>query len=68
VIGGGADQPRGAPWEDDDATGSSRSGRGPAGGGGLRAGTQREKIDASRLIDRSYVEYALERLGRVPTP
>jgi hypothetical protein len=34
----------------------------------LRAGTQREKIDASRLIDRSYVEYALERLGRVPTP
>jgi len=34
----------------------------------LRAGTQREKIDPSRLIDRSYVEYALERLGRVPTP
>ena len=34
----------------------------------LRAGTQREKIDASRIVDRSYVEYALERLGRVPTP
>jgi NitT/TauT family transport system substrate-binding protein len=34
----------------------------------LRTGTQRQKIDASRLVDRSYVEYALERLGRVPTP
>ena len=34
----------------------------------LRAGTQLQKIAPSRLVDRSYVEYALERLGRVPTP
>jgi NitT/TauT family transport system substrate-binding protein len=34
----------------------------------VRVGNQREKIDLGRVIDRSYVDYALERLGRVPTP
>ena len=34
----------------------------------VRVGNQREKIDLGRVIDRSYVDYALARLGRVPTP
>ena len=34
----------------------------------VRVGNQREKIDLSRVVDRSYVEYALERLGRVGAP
>ena len=32
----------------------------------IKAGTQQRKIDLSRVIDRSYVNAALERLGRVP--
>ena len=34
----------------------------------VRVGNQRERIDLSRVIDRSYVDYAIARLGRVPTP
>jgi NitT/TauT family transport system substrate-binding protein len=34
----------------------------------VRVGNQRERIDLSRVIDRSYVDYAVARLGRVPTP
>jgi NitT/TauT family transport system substrate-binding protein len=32
----------------------------------LQRGTIREKIDVSRLVDHSYANYALERLGRYP--
>jgi len=32
----------------------------------LQRGTIREKLDVSRVVDHSYVEYALERLGRYP--
>jgi NitT/TauT family transport system substrate-binding protein len=32
----------------------------------LRKGTIREKLDVSRIVDHSYVGYALERLGRYP--
>ena len=32
----------------------------------LRRGTVREKLDVSRVVDHSYVAYALERLGRYP--
>jgi len=30
----------------------------------VRLGTQPQRVDLSRMIDRSYLEYALERLGR----
>jgi NitT/TauT family transport system substrate-binding protein len=32
----------------------------------LRAGAQAQKVDLDKLIDRSYIEYALQRLGRMP--
>jgi hypothetical protein len=32
----------------------------------LRRGTVREKLDVSRMVDHSYIAYALERLGRQP--
>jgi NitT/TauT family transport system substrate-binding protein len=32
----------------------------------VKAGTQQRKLDLSRVIDRTYVNYALERLGRLP--
>lgn len=31
----------------------------------LRSGTQQQRLDLARVIDRSYLEYALERLGRI---
>jgi len=34
----------------------------------LRYGTQQGRVDLSRLVDRQYLAYALERLGRMPTP
>ena len=30
----------------------------------IRIGAQREKVDVSKIVDRSYVDYALQRLGR----
>jgi NitT/TauT family transport system substrate-binding protein len=32
----------------------------------VKAGTQQRKIDLTKVIDRTYVDYALERLGRLP--
>jgi NitT/TauT family transport system substrate-binding protein len=32
----------------------------------VRMGTQQRKLDLGRVIDRSYVDYALQRLGRLP--
>jgi hypothetical protein len=32
----------------------------------VRMGTQQRKLDLGRIIDRSYVDYALQRLGRLP--
>jgi NitT/TauT family transport system substrate-binding protein len=32
----------------------------------VKAGSQREKIETAKVVDHSYVEYALERLGREP--
>jgi NitT/TauT family transport system substrate-binding protein len=32
----------------------------------VKVGTQQRKLDLRRVIDRSYVDYALQRLGRVP--
>jgi NitT/TauT family transport system substrate-binding protein len=32
----------------------------------VRVGTQQRKVDLNRLVDRAYVDYALQRLGRVP--
>jgi len=33
----------------------------------LRYGTQQGRVEISRLVDRQYLDYALERLGRMPT-
>jgi len=32
----------------------------------LRVGAQAQKVDLDKLVDRSYVNYALQRLGRMP--
>jgi NitT/TauT family transport system substrate-binding protein len=32
----------------------------------VRIGTQQQKVDLNRVIDRSYLNYALERMGRMP--
>jgi NitT/TauT family transport system substrate-binding protein len=32
----------------------------------VKVGTQQRKLDLGRVIDRSYVDYALQRLGRLP--
>ncbi|HWP03897.1 MAG TPA: hypothetical protein VNL96_10600 [Gemmatimonadaceae bacterium] len=32
----------------------------------LRTGAQAQKVDLSELVDRSYIDYALQRLGRMP--
>ena len=32
----------------------------------VKTGTQQRKLDLRRVIDRSYVDYALQRLGRLP--
>jgi NitT/TauT family transport system substrate-binding protein len=32
----------------------------------LRYGTQQQRVESSKVVDRSYVEYALQRLGRLP--
>ena len=31
----------------------------------LKAGTQQQRLDMTRVVDRSYLDYALGRLGRV---
>jgi len=32
----------------------------------LKYATQQQRLDFSKVIDQSYVDYALQRLGRVP--
>jgi hypothetical protein len=31
----------------------------------VRIGTQQQKVDLNKVIDRSYLNYALERIGRI---
>jgi NitT/TauT family transport system substrate-binding protein len=33
----------------------------------VRVGAQQEKLDLGKVIDRTYVDYAIQQLGRVPT-
>ena len=32
----------------------------------LKYGTQQQRLDFSKVIDQSYIDYAIQRLGRMP--